>query len=60
MILREVDTMDKTKRGTRLAALTAALAQTPNRVIPFGVFCERFGAAKSSVSEDVAMIRDAL
>ncbi len=52
--------MDRTKRGIRLAALAADLAQSPNRVIPYGVFCDRFGAAKSSVSEDMGIVRDAM
>ncbi|NLE69648.1 MAG: pur operon repressor, partial [Clostridiales bacterium] len=48
--------MEKVKRGERLVAMARILSQNPNRVIPYQVFCDRFGAAKSSVSEDIAMI----
>ncbi|MHC1785996.1 MAG: pur operon repressor [Christensenellales bacterium] len=52
--------MDKIKRNERIAALTRILVSEPNRVMPFTPFCERFGAAKSSISEDVAIIDSAL
>lgn len=48
--------MEKVKRGERLIAMTRLLAGNPNRIIPFQVFCDRFSAAKSSISEDIAMI----
>ena len=48
--------MEKVKRSERLVAMSRILSQNPNRVIPYQVFCEQFGAAKSSVSEDIAMI----
>ena len=52
--------MDKIKRNERIAALTRILVSEPNRVMPFSQFCERFGAAKSSISEDVGIIDEAL
>ncbi len=52
--------MDKIKRNERIAALTRILVGEPNKVMPFSQFCERFGAAKSSISEDVSIIDAAL
>ena len=52
--------MDKVKRNERIAVMTRILVDAPNEVISFSAFCERFGAAKSSISEDVTIIDDAL
>ena len=49
--------MEKIKRGERLVAMTRILADSPNKVIPFQVFCDLFKTAKSTVSEDIAMIQ---
>ena len=48
--------MDKIKRSERLGAMARILAQTPNRIHSLGEFCELFGAAKSTVSEDIDLI----
>ncbi|NLX82921.1 MAG: pur operon repressor [Clostridiales bacterium] len=48
--------MEKIKRGERLIAMVRMLSFHPNKVIPFQVFCDQFNAAKSSISEDIAMI----
>lgn len=48
--------MEKVKRGERLIAMTRVLSSNPNKVIPYQVFCDQFKAAKSSISEDIAMI----
>lgn len=52
----EVNGMEKAKRSERLVAMTRMLSDRPNQIIPYPVFCERFQAAKSSVSEDIALI----
>lgn len=52
--------MDKVKRNERIAAITRVLVSQPNRVVGFSSFCKRFGAAKSSISEDVGIIDSAL
>lgn len=52
--------MDKIKRNERVAAMTRILVSEPNRVMSFSQFCERFDAAKSSISEDVSIIDGAL
>ncbi|MBQ3423668.1 MAG: pur operon repressor [Clostridia bacterium] len=48
--------MDKIKRNERLGALTRILLDTPNRIHTFSEFCELFGAAKSTISEDIDLI----
>lgn len=46
------------RRSARLAAMTKILADRPNRIVSLSEFVDRFGAAKSTVSEDLAIIRD--
>ena len=48
--------MEKIKRNERLGAITRILTETPNRIHTLGEFCELFGAAKSTISEDVDLI----
>ena len=52
--------MDKIKRSERLGAMTRILAETPNRIHTLGEFCDLFGAAKSTVSEDIDLIAHSL
>ena len=52
--------MDKIKRTERIAALTKILVSRPNEVISFSAFSERFGSAKSTLSEDMVIIDAAL
>ena len=49
--------MDRIKRNERLGAMTELLMNNPNRIHTLGTFCELFGAAKSSVSEDIDILR---
>ncbi len=49
--------MDRIKRNERLGAMTEQLLSEPNRIHTLGSFCERFGAAKSSISEDIDILR---
>ena len=48
--------MDKYKRNERLAVMSQVLADNPNRIFTLSHFCEMFGAAKSTVSEDTAIL----
>ncbi|MDW7675280.1 MAG: pur operon repressor [Bacillota bacterium] len=52
--------MEKFKRGERIALITKALIEQPNRQISLSYFCDRFDAAKSTISEDLAIIKEAL
>ena len=48
--------MDKIKRNERLGALTKLLINTPNRIHTLNEFCTLFGAAKSTISEDIDLV----
>ncbi len=48
--------MDKVKRGERLAVMSRVLTATPNKIYTLSYFCEMFSAAKSTVSEDTAIL----
>jgi len=52
--------MSKLKRSARLVDMTQYLLDNPHRLIPLATFVERYRSAKSSVSEDLAIIRDVL
>ena len=48
--------MDKFKRNERLAVMTKILSDAPTRIFTLSFFCEMFGAAKSTVSEDASIL----
>jgi purine operon repressor len=50
--------MKKLKRSLRLVEMTQTLLQQPHSLISLTYFAERYQSAKSSISEDLAMIRD--
>ena len=50
--------MEKFKRNERLAVMTSILSGAPNRIFTLSHFCEMFGAAKSTISEDVAILAE--
>lgn len=50
--------MKKRKRSARLVDMTYQLLAEPQQVIPLSRFVEKYGAAKSSVSEDLTIIHD--
>ena len=50
--------MEKIKRNERLAALTQMLTASPNQIHTLSEFCEMFGAAKSTLSEDIDILRE--
>ena len=52
--------MDKIKRNERLAVMTQVLTQSPNRIFTLSHFCEMFSTAKSTISEDVAILQDTM
>ena len=49
--------MDRVRRTERLAAMSKVLVDSPNKIFTLGYFCEMFGAAKSSLSEDIDILR---
>ncbi len=52
--------MDRVRRNERLGAMTRILTDQPNRIHTLSEFCEMFGSAKSTISEDVDMISESL
>ena len=52
--------MEHVRRNERLAVMTRILTESPNRIFTLGTFCELFGAAKSTMSEDVDILRRVL
>lgn len=45
-------------RKERLCLISSIVCQHPNQLYPLAYFCEMFGAAKSTISEDLTMIRE--
>ncbi|HVJ49882.1 pur operon repressor [Desulfitobacterium sp.] len=52
--------MDKMKRAERMVAVMQILMSKPNRLIPLTILAERFGAAKSTISEDLLALKESL
>lgn len=50
--------MDKLKRSQRMVLLTKELTESPGKIFSLNHFCEKYQSAKSSVSEDLTIIRD--
>lgn len=51
--------MNVATRKERLSAIAAILTENPNRLYSLSYFAELFGAAKSTLSEDVTIIKEA-
>lgn len=49
--------MSKSKRNERIGLIVKVLAEAPNKLFSFKYFTEHFGAAKSSISEDIAIVK---
>lgn len=49
--------MSKIKRNERVGLIVKVLSEHPNKVISFKHFTDMFGAAKSSISEDIAIVK---
>ena len=50
--------MERIRRNERMAALSRLLTASPNQIFTLSHFCELFGAAKSTLSEDIDILRD--
>lgn len=50
--------MKKIKRSARLVEMTQHLLSHPHTLIPLTIFAERYQSAKSSISEDLAIIKE--
>ncbi len=51
---------EKVRRVERMVALTKMLVDRPNELIPLGYFCDFFGIAKSTLSEDLLALKQSL
>ncbi|ERI08775.1 pur operon repressor [Aneurinibacillus aneurinilyticus] len=50
--------MKKLRRSARLVDMTQHLLARPHKLIPLTFFAEQYGAAKSSISEDLSIIKE--
>ncbi|SEU31516.1 pur operon repressor [Paenibacillus sp. NFR01] len=50
--------MKKLKRSQRLVDMTQFLLEKPHALLPLSTFADRYGSAKSSISEDLAIIKE--
>jgi len=49
--------LEHIRRNERMAALTKLLTSAPNQIFTLSHFCELFGAAKSTLSEDIDLLK---
>lgn len=52
--------MEKIRRNERMSAMMKILSDSPNRIFTLNTFCEMFGSAKSTMSEDIDILRAAV
>lgn len=52
--------MKKFNRNQRVTAITKTLIENPNKIINLNTFTEMFMAAKSTISEDIVVVRETL
>jgi purine operon repressor len=52
--------VEKADRKIRITVITGILTKNPSKSYPLQFFCDMFGAAKSTISEDISMIRDTM
>ena len=50
--------MEKIRRNERMSAMMKILSDAPNHIFTLSHFCDLFGAAKSTMSEDIDILRD--
>ncbi|MDT8715732.1 pur operon repressor [Clostridium sp. 19966] len=50
--------MDKFNRNSRICAITKMLLDKPNKVLSLNTFTDKLNAAKSTVSEDIVVIKN--
>lgn len=52
--------MNKLKRNERVAAIVKILSTNPNRIYSLNYFVEKLNAAKSTISEDIVVVKQAM
>lgn len=48
------------KRSARITYITQQLTDNPNKLFPLSYFCNELDASKSTISEDIAIVKDAV
>jgi len=52
--------MEKPKRNERIAAMMKILSDEPNKIFTLSYFTEKFLAAKSTISEDITVLKQSM
>lgn len=52
--------MDRIRRNERIAAITHILTEEPNKILTLSHFCDIFGTAKSTMSEDIDIVKKSM
>lgn len=52
--------MEKLKRSERIAAMVKILGDHPNKIFTLNHFTEKFNSAKSTISEDIVVVKQAM
>lgn len=52
--------MERIRRNERMAAMIKMLSQNPNQIFTLSHFCDLFGTAKSTMSEDIDILRQVM
>ena len=52
--------MDKIRRNERMSVMMKILTDSPNRIFTLSHFCELFGSAKSTMSEDIDLLQQVI
>ncbi|MDO5436260.1 MAG: pur operon repressor [Clostridia bacterium] len=52
--------MEKIRRNERMSAMMKVLSDSPNRIFTLSTFCDMFSAAKSTMSEDIDILREVM
>ena len=52
--------MEKLSRNSRVVAITKLLLENPNKILGLNQFSDLLNAAKSTISEDIVIIRELL
>ena len=50
--------MEKVKRNERVTVITKILCRNPGRLFTLSDFCKLLGTTKSSLSEDISMLKE--
>jgi len=50
--------MHKPQRNERIAVLMKIISDSPGKIFTLGSFTEMFGSAKSTISEDIDVVKD--